>query len=61
MWATIMEDLEVPVERRRGKFGWFAGGTLLITAAIGLFLYSDGVFDSAPRPAEMPEVFIEAN
>ena len=58
-----MDDLDVSIENKRSKVGWFAGGALLIAAAIGLFLYADGHFDASegPRPPEMPEVFIEAN
>ena len=55
-----MNDLDVSIENKRSRVGRFAGGALVVVAAIALFLYADGYFDPANGvEAELPPVFIE--
>jgi len=45
-----------------GKAGWFIAGAIVVAAAIGLFLYSDGYFssrDSLELKIDLPNVEIE--
>ena len=56
-----MADQDFFVRNGGNSIGWFAAGALVVAAAIGLFLYSDGYFeqDTVQMKIELPKVTIE--
>ena len=56
-YATDHEQSDAP-----SRVGWFAAGALAAAAAVALFLYADGHFDSQASTmieASMPALIIE--
>ena len=56
-----MTDGEMIVTNRGNGIGWFVAGALAVAAAIALFLYADGYFDSdsVELKIDLPKVTIE--